>query len=435
MQLGQLALHWIDQLRDVWSTFLAKEVAPKLKPGQHFATMKDLEIIPESRLLDVKDFLPQDLVFVKWISCDKTSLYDKNFSYNDKAAFWVKDFSKTNASCDKGLHLLPVDTAIDYAIQYNLLPNHRNNLAVLFVTLPLSGEGNHLNQFVLSNFSIYSKIRVQGVEYVTDRTCAFFHSLPLVECQEGKDDVPVVRFVPSTSVRERNFNISSAASLHKETYLVSWFLNNVMYPNARGTDQEQVHRVVKMKSNLYTEYEKSLPAVPYVYPAPVAKKKDPVDEEKTKLDAQRKELRALLQNQIFLADVETFTKMEETLMKYNRRYGITVPTALRWKREMKDLYASKHPKQKEKQEMEDRDESKDPKQEEKDPEGKEQSEASWRQENMQQFKWITKQMQQKTKDAIQELPLWCRRDIFIREVQSDKTPLSMLKHLSEIRSQ
>lgn len=114
------------------------------------ATLQQTNKLPQSSICN-QDIT--SLIFVKWIRKSGVSMKDPNFKY-DSDITSVDDFDTSTKSCSNGIHIMPIECALGYLFQENLICQ-LNDLSLLACSIPIG------TTMIRHTFRLYSKIRVK----------------------------------------------------------------------------------------------------------------------------------------------------------------------------------------------------------------------------------------------------------------------------------
>lgn len=142
---------WLNRCH-IWYNEEIKDMK-KQHPHLEFSIRHDMK-----HLASKKPLRKSCQVFVKWVRGDGTSIIDPSFCYQVGKKYTCSDFKK-GETVDTGYHLLPVDVALSFGIQFGLFP--LKDVSLLFVTLCQD------TAFACSHFRLYSTLRVSSLTTVS----------------------------------------------------------------------------------------------------------------------------------------------------------------------------------------------------------------------------------------------------------------------------
>jgi len=259
-------------LSEVQSLFV-QQVTSHLEKKEHvpknfkFGTWEHIRLLRHT-LFEAKEELASTL-FVKWVTKNGESLRTQSSFKYDQALLVDLNFEMSTRACAPGLHILPLECAIPYAIHENLLHRHHpsRDMALLICAVP------PLATVVKSNNSLFSKLRVSKLKRICLITLDDFsfssplQNLPSLQLRPiSKMEVPGISIVEvSDENKQLKSKTETPQNSEQSTLLLQkskdstllWMVTHWMawecLPNADS--HERIALVVGLRRDLIREWE------------------------------------------------------------------------------------------------------------------------------------------------------------------------------------
>jgi hypothetical protein len=124
-------------------------------PLHKFVSWQQLREL-RSGLFELKKEFDGSMLFVKWVKREGASLRDEGCVY-DQEMIVEEKFEMSNRSCAPGRHIVPLECALGYAVQENVLHRGRSDLSLLVCSIADKVKPTFVTK---TDTTLFSKLRV-----------------------------------------------------------------------------------------------------------------------------------------------------------------------------------------------------------------------------------------------------------------------------------